>query len=105
MEIGVSAGGTSAILLDALEMHCQNYTLFSLYLNNQFYWDKKKEIGFLAQQYKHIKPLKKGFHKLITGKYAPMSVEIIDDKIDLMIIDTVHELPGEILDFIVFFHT
>lgn len=103
LEIGVAAGGTTAIILDSLEKYSNEYVLFSLDLNDKFYRDKGKKTGFLAQQYKQIKPLKKGTHSLITGNYAPLSAEVIGDQIDLLIIDTVHTLPGEILDFLAFY--
>lgn len=103
LEIGVAAGGTTAIILDSLERYSNEYLMFSLDLNDKFYRDKAKKTGFLADQYKQNKPLKKGTHSLITGNYAPLSAEVIGDQIDLIIIDTVHSLPGEILDFLAFY--
>lgn len=103
LEIGVAAGGTTAIILDSLEKYSNEYVLFSLDLNDKFYRDKDKKTGFLAEQYKQIKPLKKGTHSLITGNYAPMSARVVGNQIDLIIIDTVHVLPGEILDFLAFY--
>ena len=103
LEIGVAAGGTTAIILDSLERNSNEYIMFSLDLNDKFYRDKAKKTGFLAEQYKQNKPLKKGTHSLITGNYAPLSAEVIGNQIDLIIIDTVHALPGEILDFLAFY--
>jgi predicted O-methyltransferase YrrM len=104
VEIGIAAGGTTAIILDSLEAYSNsNYELYSLDLNNNFYKDVSKKTGFLALQYTEKKPLLKGVHHLITGKYAPESIDIIGDQIDFIIIDTVHTLPGEILDFLAFY--
>ena len=103
LEIGVAAGGTTAIILDSLETYSNEYALFSLDLNDKFYRDKTKKTGFLAEQYKQNNPLKKGTHSLITGKYAPLSANVVGDQIDLIIIDTVHVLPGEILDFLAYY--
>lgn len=98
VEIGVAAGGTTSIILDSLEMYSDNYRLFSLDLNNDI-----NTVGTISEVYKKLKPITKGTHETITGKYAPESIELIGDKIDLIVFDTIHKLPGEILDFLVFF--
>jgi predicted O-methyltransferase YrrM len=100
VEIGVAAGGTTAIILDSLEAYSTNYKFYSLDLSADFYRDKKQRTGFLALQYIAKYPLLQGNHELITGMYAPESIDYIGDSIDFIVIDTVHTLPGEILDFL-----
>jgi predicted O-methyltransferase YrrM len=103
VEIGVAAGGTTAIILDSLETYSTNYKFYSLDLSADFYRDKNRSTGFLALQYIEKTPLLQGSHELITGMYAPESIDYIGDSIDFIIIDTVHVLPGEILDFLAFY--
>lgn len=40
-----------------------------------------------------------GKHELYLGKYLPQIIDEIGDDIDFVILDTVHSLPGEVLDF------
>jgi predicted O-methyltransferase YrrM len=103
VEIGVAAGGTTAIILDSLETYSTNYKFYSLDLSADFYRDKNRRTGFLALQYIEKTPLLQGSHELITGMYAPESNDYIGDSIDFIIIDTVHALPGEVLDFLAFY--
>lgn len=42
-------------------------------------------------------------HRLLLGKFLPERLDEIGDGIDFLILDTVHVLPGEILDFIAAF--
>lgn len=103
IEIGVAAGGSTAIILESLESYCKSYKLYSFDLNLKVYGDSKNSIGYLCNQYKKNRPLTKGSHELIYGKYAPESIELIESECDFMIIDTAHVLPGEILDFLAFY--
>jgi hypothetical protein len=103
VEIGVASGFTSAVILDALEEYSSNYKLYSLDLNKQYYRNQSEPTGYVSGLYKKKEPLLSGIHEIVTGKYAPESIEIIGADIDLLIIDTVHTLPGEILDFVAFY--
>lgn len=103
VEIGVAAGATSAIILESLESFSDEYICYSLDLRAKFNKDSSKSTGFLSSQYKEKKPLLKGIHEIITGKFAVESADLIGNKVDLLIIDTVHTLPGEILDFLAFY--
>jgi predicted O-methyltransferase YrrM len=103
VEIGVAAGGTTAIILDSLENYSTNYKFYSLDSSAVFYRDNNKSTGFLALQYIEKSPLLHGNHELITGMYAPESIDHIGDSIDFIVIDTVHALPGEILDFLAYY--
>ena len=40
-----------------------------------------------------------GKHEFHLGKYLPQVIDEIGDKIDFVILDTVHLFPGEVLDF------
>ncbi|MBE6035981.1 MAG: class I SAM-dependent methyltransferase [Clostridiales bacterium] len=97
LEVGIAAGGTSAIILKCLDMiKLHQANLISVDLNRQFYKNIEKESGFLADQVKINGDIK---HTKILGKYLPEIIETIGCDIDFFVLDTVHFLPGELLDF------
>lgn len=102
VEIGVAAGGTTAVILNCIAMLGLETKVFSVDLLKNFYRDQEKEVGYLAQECKAMLD-RKLEHILYTGKYAVERLETIGKDIDLLILDTVHSLPGEILDFLAYF--
>jgi len=102
VEIGVAAGGTSVIILNALKNNSYKIKMWSIDLNEGFYRDSKLRSGFLISKYLEKSPSSVDHH-LLTGRYAPEYIDLIGDEIDLLVIDTVHQVPGEILDFLAFF--
>ena len=99
VEIGVAAGGTTAVVLNCLSMIDLNAQMFSIDLSTDYYRDKSKKTGYLIEECK-AKLDKKVKHTLYTGKFAIEFLEEIGKDIDFLILDTVHSLPGEILDFL-----
>lgn len=101
VEIGVAEGGTSSLILCALENYSKNYKMYSNDLMNKI--NKVNKIGYLISEtiaYLQIDPTN---HILLTGDYAVNYTELIGNKIDLLILDTSHLMPGEILDFLVYY--
>ena len=104
VEVGVSAGGTSAVVLNCI--HKLNYLpdFYSVDLAYTYHMNTAKACGF---QIKDAVRVLEGEikHQLILGKtIAQVLPEICKDgeeKIDMLILDTIHYLPGELLDFIV----
>ena len=97
LEVGIAAGGTSAIILKCLDiLNISGAHLISVDLNQYFYRNKTKKSGFLADQVKIINNIQ---HTKILGKYLPEVIESIGGDIDFFILDTVHSSPGELLDF------
>lgn len=102
VEIGVAAGGTTAVMLNCINMLNLETQLFSVDLSEDFYVDPSKKTGYLAEECKTI--LNKQLnHTLYTGKYAVERIKDIDKDIDFLVLDTVHVLPGEILDFLAYY--
>lgn len=105
LEVGVAAGGSTAILLECIDMlglrnECQ---LFSVDLSEKYWRDidtsNNRKSGFLAEEYL----LNKGKtfnHKFFLGNVLPCFIDSIGGNIDLVILDTAHMLPGEVLDII-----
>ncbi|MBR1831856.1 MAG: class I SAM-dependent methyltransferase [Ruminiclostridium sp.] len=99
VEIGVAAGFTTNVILTCLhDLKC-NCDMYSVDYSKYYYRDMTKETGFLTQSIPDNIKYRKYFGNIIA--------EFIDDicsdnkKIDFLIIDTTHSVPGEIIDFIV----
>lgn len=102
VEIGVAAGGTTAVILNCISMLGLNSQLISLDLSENYYRDRSKQTGYIGEEYKKISD-KKFQHTLYTGKYAVEYLETVGNNIDFLILDTVHSLPGELLDFLAYY--
>ena len=98
LEIGVAAGGTTAIILQCMyDLKMFDCELISVDLNEKYYRGGGRQTGFLAEE---IKPQIQGIkHRFFLGNVIAKKIEEIGGDIDLVILDTVHFLPGEILDF------
>ena len=97
LELGVSAGGSSAIILNAIK-DFDNAKLYSVDYNKKWYVDNSKDTGFIIdEKFSHLKDK----WKLYTGGTAARYIEEIGCEIDLCLIDTVHNNPGEFLDFLI----
>lgn len=102
VEIGVAAGGTTAVILNCISHIGLKTEMFSIDLSTTYYRDRDKEAGYLIKEWQSITD-KTLDHTLYTGKYAVECLETIGKNIDFLILDTVHSLPGEILDFLACF--
>lgn len=106
VEVGIAAGGTTAIILQTLEDiksldSSYDYLLFSVDLSESYYRDQSRVSGFLGDQMASI--IGTNNYKKMTGKVLPERIEEIGGEIDFVILDTVHALPGEVLDFLAIF--
>lgn len=97
LEVGVSAGGSSALILNATK-DFGGAKLYSVDYNEKWYRDNTKRTGFVIdEQFAHFKDR----WQLYTGGTAAKFMEIIGGDIDLCLIDTAHINPGEFLDFLI----
>ncbi len=99
IEIGVAGGATTAIILECLESIGQKYEMISVDIAQNFYRDTTKKTGFLAESI--TEDLKFGTHKFCLGTTLPFVIDDIGADIDFVILDTMHIMPGENLDFLV----
>lgn len=97
LELGVSAGGSSAIILNAIK-DFDNAKLYSVDYNTKLYYDNSKNTGFIIDE--KFSNLKNKW-KLYTGGTAAKYMEEIGGEINLCLIDTMHINPGEFLDFLI----
>jgi len=98
LEIGVAAGGTTAIIMQCLnDLGIEDCEFISVDLNEKFYRGDGRDTGFLGREMKEKIPNIN--HRFVLGHVAAETIEQIGGGIDLAILDTVHCLPGEVLDF------
>lgn len=97
LEVGVSAGGSSALILHILDKLGLGSELVSVDLNDRWYRDTSRLTGWAARE---LYPDREDW-RLITGKYLPEVIEGLDREFDFCFLDTVHSLPGELLDYLV----
>lgn len=105
IEVGVAAGGTTSVILNCIEKLNLFYTkLYSVDLLDFYYRDTTERTGYMAEQLKNVLKAYNNF-TLLTGKTLAERIDVIapDRDIDFLILDTVHSLPGELLDFILCF--
>lgn len=98
LEVGVAAGGTSAIILNCLTELRLEAELFSVDISKEYYRDKTRKTGYLVETSGVSNADRQ---KLFIG-YLSDYIEKIGE-IDFCIIDTMHCTPGEVLDFLIVF--
>ena len=97
LELGVCAGGSSAIILNAIKYN-EDAFLYSVdYIAQYHDGEQQRDIGFCIPQYA---PHLMDKWKLYTGGTAAEFLEEIGGDIDMCLIDTVHINPGELLDYL-----
>jgi predicted O-methyltransferase YrrM len=92
LECGVSAGGTTAMLLEKMP---KTSNLFSVDILQKYSRDSSKPVGFVAEDLF-------GNDRRWTRYYGvdiSTCIEQIGGVIDFVLLDTMHTLPGELLSF------
>lgn len=105
LEIGIAAGATTGIIIQALletRERNEDIKFYSIDLNKIYYREhgqslEGKKSGFLVDIMRSNTDIWIN-HTCILGKTVCESFNEIDHDIDFVIIDTVHLLPGELLD-------
>lgn len=96
LEIGVSNGGSSILILNAIK-DIEDSFLISLDLNTQMYLHKDKKTGYRVQQF--FPELSKKW-TLFTGDLPHKFLVQLNKTFDFLFLDTAHMAPGELLNFI-----
>lgn len=102
VEVGVAAGGTTAVILNCISMLGLNSEVYSVDKSERYYLDGNKRTGYLADECKKYLD-KEVKHCMYLGGYLPEYLDEIGGDIDFLILDTIHTLPGELLDFLAAF--
>ena len=96
LEVGVAAGASSSIILNAIKDIDDSF-LYSVDYNNEYYRDTSKMSGFIVnKEFQHLS----NKWKLYTGGVTAKFIESIGRNIDLCLLDAMHRNPGEFLDFL-----
>ena len=95
LEIGVSRGGSSILILNAIK-DIKNAFLISLDINNKYYRNQTLDIGYKVNEFPELK--KKW--KLYSGEQPHKFLEKLNQKFDFLYLDTSHSFPGEIINII-----
>lgn len=99
VEIGVAGGGTTCVIMKCLENVSPDAKMYSCDINKQCYRRKDKATGFeLSEVRAELSNYKN--HTFMLGGILPEFVEKIGGEIDFCVLDTIHSLPGEFLDFL-----
>lgn len=105
VEIGVAAGATTAVIMQCIkdigyDTKCEIYSvdLFKDYYRNES--GDTKLTGFLADEYIEHNEFRKIKYQKLHGKLLCEVLDQIGSEIDFVVLDTVHQLPGEVLDFL-----
>jgi predicted O-methyltransferase YrrM len=96
LEIGVAAGGSSIIILNAIK-DIPNSFLISLDLNTLLYGNKNFKTGYKVFQ--DFPELTKKW-KLYTGEQSHKFLDKLKLKFDFLLLDTAHFSPGELINII-----
>ncbi|MDR3223651.1 MAG: class I SAM-dependent methyltransferase [Methanobrevibacter sp.] len=98
LEVGVAAGGSSIVILNAIK-DIDDAQLYSIDKNENYYVNNEYKTGYLIEKFL---PHLKDKWKLYTGGITASFIENIANgkEIDLCVLDTVHHVPGELLDIL-----
>lgn len=94
LEVGIGYGGTTSMILKTLELVGSECELFSIDLNSKY---RGTDVGFML---KNVIPPHFVKHSIIIGKLLKDIIQQVGGNIDLVILDTSHNIPGEILEFL-----
>lgn len=100
VEVGVAAGGTTAVMINCihqLQLECQMY---SVDLSERHYCDNSRETGYLVKELEK-QNLDTSMHEFMLGQVLAARLDTLGQDIDFLILDTMHIMPGEVLDFLV----
>ena len=99
LEVGVAAGGGSALILDAISARPEA-RLYSVDVLRHWYRDADRKAGFVAAEMFPGAAGPGGQWRLFTGRDVAFFIEEIGAGIDFCVIDTAHVHPVESLNFL-----
>lgn len=77
VEVGVAAGGTTAVILNCLSLIELDTWVYSVDLSERYYRDTSKKTGYLAEEYKKLTN-KKVNHQQYGGGIFPSILMILE---------------------------
>ena len=102
LEVGVWKGGSSAVVMQCMKDLGISFSFYSVDILSRSESVKGGHVGHLGLE--AADKLGIDDYHLIDGEWLPSVIESkIGGDVDFLILDTVHKLPGEILDFMASF--
>lgn len=100
LELGVSGGGTTCVILNCIHMLNLDTELISVDISEYYYQDRRKKTAYETEK---INDELLSRHRLLTGKSISERIEEVapEKDIDFLLLDTTHQMPGEVLDFLI----
>ena len=95
VEIGIAEGGTTGVIINALNILNLDYKMYSVDISDDFSGNGIKT-GYELDKF----DLDISNHKFLFGKSIAGFIDDIGNDIDFVVLDTVHIVPGEILDIL-----
>jgi predicted O-methyltransferase YrrM len=103
VEVGVAYGGTTCVILECLRLLDYNVEMHSVDISKEYYRNPSQRTGYAVDEIFNVIPNNIEHHWHL-GYSLPEVIEDIGTGIDILILDTVHSMPGEMLDFLAAFH-
>jgi predicted O-methyltransferase YrrM len=103
VEVGVSYGGTTCVILECLRRLDYKVEMHSVDISKDYYRNPSKKTGTAVDEVFGNIPDNIEHHWHL-GCALPEALEDIGTGIDVIVLDTVHTMPGEMLDFLAAFH-
>ncbi len=100
LEVGTSAGGTAAVMMNCISQIKSDCLFYSTDVSEYWYRDNNMRSGFIAEYATDIVGTEYVKHETKIG-ITPDIIDDIGGNIDFLLLDTIHMIPGEILDFLV----
>ena len=95
LEVGVAAGSSSVLILNAIK-DIPGSKLYSVDYSTEYYRDSNKKSGFITNEYPELEPKR----TIYSGGLVSNFIEEIGGDIDFFFLDTMHVVPGELIDFL-----
>lgn len=99
VEVGVAHGGTTCVILECMKENGITAALHSVDISTECYRAHGKKTGYAVDMVFDKLP-DNITHFWHLGNALPYYLEEIEGGIDFLILDTVHSMPGEMLDFL-----
>ena len=102
LEIGVAEGGTTSVIMRCLSEMQLNSEVYSVDISEILYYNKLLKTGYIYDEMNNDLKYSAN-HTFLLGDTIASYIEKIGAGIDFVILDAMHTLPGEILDFLTVF--
>lgn len=100
VELGVAEGGTTAVIMNTLCKLEMDSEFISVDLNERLYCDKQYETGYVYKEVAKKRGWERHKHCFLFGEAIAGQIEKIGGNIEMIILDTTHCMPGEVMDFL-----